>query len=185
MSSNGFVSGGVGPNPDGYSVGAPPLNSGSQSIPLMYAMAAMAGKGSSSKKFSSTNSNVSIVKYDDFFDQKDWCLENLEKSNGDQFTEEELDKNPVLGVKFEGCDILFPIPSHKSIEKTQNQLILEEYCDDDKNKFAMLSEEIIKRCARDLSEIMMKEFVGKCGHGYSDQSTTCFMRRGHVYKEQD
>lgn len=181
MSFSTHLQGGVTTNANGFSF---PAQSTVPSIPMYTYAMALANKGksekgkkssSSSSSYSSPSSKVSIVECDDFFDKEGWCEDELVKPDGTSLTEKDLKDNPVLGITYDNCDMLFPIPSYKSMKKVQNDLIKELVFKNDPRQFAMLSDEKKKEFQVNLSKDIIMKYVKQCGYGKDAIGADCFM----------
>ncbi len=172
-----FIQGGVSPNPGGYAYASSP-----QVVPQTSALAQMmALKGvfgsskssSSSSSYPSASKKISIVKYDDHFKEKGWSCQNyLRKPDGSRFTQDELDQNPPLALKYGGedCPIVVPIPSYKAMCASTNT-VLRTYMGP--VPFASATPEAKKRAADAISKLMLINFVHGCGYGdrFHDEQT--------------
>lgn len=120
-------------------------------VGLMHALVNKDSSGS----YPSSSSKVSIVKYDDHFKEKGWCVKNL------GLTEEEVKKNPPLALKFGDCPVVVPIPSYLAMCKTTDEMVktsmgpaIYATADSDKKK-----EE-----AKLISFALAKKFAFECGY---------------------
>lgn len=150
--------GGVGHNPQGFAYASAP-----NPLANLTAFAAFSklGKGFGSNSYSSSSPKVSIVKYDDHFKEKGWCEKNLVKPGKEQFSAEEIKKNPPLALKFGDCDFVVPIPSHEAMCKTTEELLKVRMG----SSYKISSSEEKKNAANAISKELLLNFVEECGYG--------------------
>lgn len=163
-----FQSGGVSPNPQGYAYGAAQPYGGLGVLAQMQLMKGFSGSGSS---YSSSNSKVSIVKYDDHFKEKGWCAKNLRKPDGSKFTEEEIKKNPPLALKFgdKDCNVVIPIPSHEAMCATTKAMVTDFLGP------GVHTDDVQKKAADAISKALVYNYVVECNHGGETLDPTCFV----------
>jgi hypothetical protein len=175
---NPFIPGGTTPTGYGAYPAMQPMNSGLGSLAMMSALSK--GFGGSSSSYSSSSSDVSIVKYDDHFGEKDWCFTNLRKpptasqSVGDKFTQDELKKNPPLALKFghKDCNVVIPIPSHEAMCKATKAMVSDVI-----GPSTTASEDLKKKVSDAISKALLYNYVAECN--YDDQKLTpaCFLAK--------
>lgn len=148
---SGFIENGVTPKAGGY---AQPTYAGPTlfQLGLYNAMTKDSGSGS----YPSSSSKVSIVKYDDHFKEKGWCVKNL------GLTEEEVKNNPPLALKFGDCPVVVPIPSYKAMCKTTDEMVKASMT---AGEYAKATPEKKKEEAKIISFALAKKFKEECGYG--------------------
>lgn len=152
-----FQPGGVTPNPQGYAYGQP-MNSGLNMFAQMQLLKGFSGDSS----YSSSSSKISIVKYDDYFKSKTWCVDNLKKSDGTPLTAEEVKANPPLCLKFGDCPVVIPIPSYKAMCATSDHLLRELMTP---AAFDGADSKTKKGHADKLCRSLAVQYVEDCGYG--------------------
>ena len=172
MPNGSFLPNGVTANPGGFAYGAQQQ----QWVPSFAAMATLTNirKGfESGSSYSSSSSKISIVKYDDHFKEKDWCLTNLKKPDGSDFTAEEIKKNPPLALKIgdKKCQVVLPIPSYEAMCKATNEMVKSKMTP---AVYSSANEEAKKQAADAISKTLLFNFVAECGHGDKALDPACF-----------
>lgn len=157
MNPAAFQPGGVTQNPQGFAYGQP-MNSGLNMFAQMQLLKGFSGDSS----YSSSSSKISIVKYDDYFKSKTWCVDNLKKSDGTPLTAEEVKANPPLCLKFGDCPVVIPIPSYKGMCATADHLIRELMTP---AAFDGADTKTKKGHADVLSRALAVQYVEDCGYG--------------------
>lgn len=162
-----FQNGGVSHNPQGYAYGAAQPYGGLGVLAQMQLMKGFSGSGSS---YSSSSSKVSIVKYDDHFKEKGWCAKNLRKPDGSKFSDEEIKKNPPLGLKFgdKDCNVVIPIPSHEAMCATTKAMV------SDFLGSGMHADDVQKKASEAISKALLYNYVKECDHSDEMLEPTCF-----------
>lgn len=154
---------GVTPNSNGFTQPA-------YAAPNMFqylTLNAMMKKDSGS--YPSSSSKVSIVKYDDHFKEKGWCVKNLKHPNGQPFTKDQVAENPPLALKFGDCPVVIPIPSYKAMCTTTDKLLAELM----EGSYNGASKEEKKEHAETLSKGLVKKFMLECDHGEDALEEAC------------
>ncbi|CAM9202546.1 unnamed protein product [Pylaiella littoralis] len=162
-----FQPGGVSHNPYGQSY---PVANAPSAFAGLATMSAFSKAFSKSSSYPSTSSKVSIVRYDDHFKDKKWCLKNLVKNDGSEFTEQELKENPPLALKFDDCPVIVPIPSYAAMHATSKQLIRTMMTP---GKYAAANDDAKAQMGKSLSEALIKQYVEDCNYGTDPLSESC------------
>lgn len=157
---SGFMNQGVSPNPSGY---AQPAHVAPNLFQAML-YNTMVNKDSGSGSYPSSSSKVSIVKYDDHFKEKGWCVKNQ------GLTEEEVKANPPLALKFGDCPVVVPIPSYKAMCKTTDEMVKASMTP---AAYGTATPEKKKDEAKIISYALAKKFKEDCGYGDSPLGQEC------------
>jgi hypothetical protein len=156
---SGFIDNGVTAKAGGYAQPAYAQPNLFQAM-MFNAMVKDSGSGS----YPSSSSKVSIVKYDDHFKEKGWCVKNL------GLTEEEVKNNPPLALKFGDCPVVVPIPSYKAMCATTDAMVKESMTP---GEYAKATPEKKKEEAKIISFALAKKFKEECGYGDSPLKQEC------------
>lgn len=158
---SGFINNGVSHNAGGYAQAQPAFAPPNLFQAMMLnAMVKDSGSGS----YPSSSSKVSIVKYDDHFKEKGWCVKNLGLS------EEEVKANPPLALKFGDCPVVVPIPSYLAMCKTTDEMVRASMT---AAAYSIATPEKKKEEAKIISYALAKKFKEECGYGDSPLKKEC------------